>query len=115
MRLADRPTAIFVVDDKLAIGAYRAIKECGLSIPHDVSMIGYSDIPVSRYLIPSLTTYHVEFDRFASKALELVEEQMRGRIVANKSTFREVSLSGKVFPSTTKKFSKTIKFLLEFY
>jgi Transcriptional regulators len=91
MALTDRPTAIFVVDDKLAIGAYRAIKECGLNIPRDVSVIGYSDMPVSRYLIPSLTTYHVEFDKLASKALQLIQEQMEGRIVA-----KQDYVSGKI-------------------
>jgi LacI family transcriptional regulator len=48
--------AIFVWDDKLAIGAIKAIFEAGKRIPHNVALVGYDDIEVSEYLFPSLTT-----------------------------------------------------------
>ena len=79
------PTALFLIDDKLAIGAYRAIQEAGLRIPEDISVIGYSDIPVSKYLIPALTTYRVEFEKITKKAFALLEEQWEGRIVAKQA------------------------------
>ena len=79
------PTALFLIDDKLAIGAYRAIQEAGLRIPEDISVIGYSDIPVSKYLIPALTTYRVEFKKITKKAFALLEEQWEGRIIAKKA------------------------------
>jgi len=54
--LARRPTALFCYNDMTAIGALRAIKDAGLRIPHDISVVGYDDIPIVEYLEPPLTT-----------------------------------------------------------
>lgn len=51
-----RPTAIFCSNDRMAVGAYEAIKERGLQIPDDVSIIGYDDQEIARHLSPTLTT-----------------------------------------------------------
>jgi LacI family transcriptional regulator len=45
-----------VWDDRLAVGARRAIFEAGKQIPDDIAMVGYDDIEISEYLFPSLTT-----------------------------------------------------------
>ncbi|XID94636.1 LacI family DNA-binding transcriptional regulator [Paenibacillaceae bacterium WGS1546] len=82
----EHPTALFLIDDKLAIGAYRAIREAGLRIPDDISVIGYSDFPVSKYLIPALTTYRVEFGEITEKAFALLQEQREGRIRVKNET-----------------------------
>lgn len=57
--LPDPPTAIFAVSDKAAIGAYRASLERGLSIPRDLSIIGFDDIDEAKMLHPSLTSVQV--------------------------------------------------------
>ncbi|MCK4296840.1 MAG: LacI family DNA-binding transcriptional regulator [Candidatus Marinimicrobia bacterium] len=49
-------SALFVWDDRLAIGAIKAIFEAGLHIPQDVAIVGYDDIEISKYLYPPLTT-----------------------------------------------------------
>jgi len=49
-------SAIFFVDDWLAYGGMRALYEAGLKIPRDVSVIAFDDAPLSRYMIPGLTT-----------------------------------------------------------
>jgi LacI family transcriptional regulator len=49
-------SALFVWDDRLAVGARRAILEAGKKIPDDIAMVGYDDIEISEYLFPSLTT-----------------------------------------------------------
>jgi LacI family transcriptional regulator len=49
-------SALFVWDDRLAVGARRAIFEAGKQIPDDIAMVGYDDIEISEYLFPSLTT-----------------------------------------------------------
>ena len=54
--LKDRPTALFAFNDLMAAGAYRAIQESNLSIPNDISIIGYDDIEIASYLYPALTT-----------------------------------------------------------
>ena len=48
--------AIFVWDDRLAIGARKAIFEAGKRIPQDIALVGYDDIEISKYLFPPLTT-----------------------------------------------------------
>ena len=50
------PTAIFAASDAIAFGAMRAIQERGLSIPADISVIGFNDTPMSTYTTPALTT-----------------------------------------------------------
>jgi LacI family transcriptional regulator len=50
------PTAIFLANDVMAFGAMKAIQECGLKVPEDVSVVGFDDIPLAGYVTPPLTT-----------------------------------------------------------
>jgi len=59
LSLADRPGAVFVASDVVAIGAMQAIKEVGLRIPEDIAMAGFDDIPLADYFDPPLTTVHI--------------------------------------------------------
>ncbi len=52
-----RPTAILLCSDFLAVGAYRAAREMGVSIPGDLSIISFDDFPLAQYLDPPLTTF----------------------------------------------------------
>ena len=52
------PTALFASNDAIAFGAMRAIQEKGLSIPEDISIIGFNDTEMSSYTTPPLTTIH---------------------------------------------------------
>jgi len=54
--LGDRPTAVFVGNDMVAYGAIQAVLDAGLSIPEDISIAGFDDDYLSRYLNPALTT-----------------------------------------------------------
>lgn len=56
LSLPQRPTAIFCQNDRMAIGCYEALKEAGLLIPDDISVIGYDDEEISRHLHPQLTS-----------------------------------------------------------
>lgn len=56
MSLPSPPTAIFCANDRMAVGCYEALKELGLRIPDDVSVIGYDDDEVARHLSPQLST-----------------------------------------------------------
>lgn len=72
MSLSKPPTALFAVNDNTAIGALSALARLGLSVPGDVSLVGYNDIPiVSRLPIP-LTSVRVPFDQIAADALDLL-------------------------------------------
>jgi DNA-binding LacI/PurR family transcriptional regulator len=70
-RLARDPetTAVFVANDDMAIGVVRALTEAGLSVPHDVSVVGFDDIPSAAFLTPPLTTVAQDFDVVAARGL----------------------------------------------
>lgn len=72
MSTRNRPTAIFAVNDNTAIGAFSALNELGLSVPEDVSLVGYNDIPIVSKLPVPLTSVHVPFDQIATEALNLL-------------------------------------------
>jgi LacI family transcriptional regulator len=68
MELRRPPTAIFCSNDRMAVGCYQALTERGLSIPDDVSVIGYDDEEVARHLSPQLSTLvlpHREMGRWS--------------------------------------------------
>ncbi len=56
LHLPSRPTAIIVLNDLLAIGALHAIRMAGLSVPGDMSVVGFDNIHLSSYTNPPLTT-----------------------------------------------------------
>ena len=56
LALAERPSAIFCQNDRMAIGCYEALKEAGIVIPDEMSVVGYDDEEISRHLHPQLTT-----------------------------------------------------------
>jgi LacI family transcriptional regulator len=72
MALPSPPTAVFAVNDNTAIGASSALQRLGLSIPRDVSLVGYNDIPIVSRLATPLTSVRVPFDQIASAALDLL-------------------------------------------
>ncbi|MCB1628075.1 MAG: LacI family DNA-binding transcriptional regulator [Xanthomonadales bacterium] len=59
LRQDPRPTAIFACNDEMAAGVYKAALRMGLSIPGDLSVIGYDDSPLASQLWPALTTIHL--------------------------------------------------------
>ncbi len=72
MMLQERPTALFAVNDNTAIGALSALTQLGLSVPGDVSVVGYNDIPIVSHLPTPLTTVRIPFEQIAARALDLL-------------------------------------------
>ncbi len=62
----------------MAIGAMNALKDLSFKIPEDVSVIGFDDISISRYLTPKLTTMHCDFKRIAAACVESVISLING-------------------------------------
>jgi DNA-binding LacI/PurR family transcriptional regulator len=81
LSLPDRPTAIFAVTDLQALGVYQAARELGLSIPQDLSVVGFDDLPVAALLDPPLTTVHQPLREMAATATELALALGRGEPV----------------------------------
>jgi len=71
--LANPPTALFCATDRMAMGAYEAIKERGLSIPGDVAVVGFDDQElIAGFLRPKLTTVALPFVSMGSQAVALL-------------------------------------------
>ena len=77
LALPQRPTCIIFPDDFSALGGYNALTEAGLSIPEDISVMGYDGIYLSRVVKPPLVTYQQNTKSLgrlaADKLIELIE------------------------------------------
>src|SRR5579863_4110770 len=84
--LATPPTAIFAGSDQQAFGVYEAARQRGLRVPQDLSVVGFDDLPVARWVSPPLTTVRqplAEMGRAAAQMLgEIIEDRpLRSRRV----------------------------------
>ena len=69
-------TAVFAANDHLALGILRAMSERGRQVPHEVSVVGFDDVPEAAYFIPPLTTVRPDFDEVARETLSLLLAQV---------------------------------------
>jgi DNA-binding LacI/PurR family transcriptional regulator len=78
LALPNRPTAVFARNDFTAIGAINAIKEAGLNIPEDISIVGFDDIPTAIHTSPALTTVRQPTRSQGSIAAEYLFKRIEG-------------------------------------
>ena len=78
LSLSEPPTAVFCYNDRESLGAMRAAKECGLSIPHDVSICGFDDLFLSSYTDPPLTTIRQPKREMGLMAGEMLHQLLHG-------------------------------------
>ena len=71
-------TALFAHSDLIALGAIRRLREVGLRVPEDVSVVGYDDLPVADYVEPALTTVHQPMREVGALAVGLLLDQLGG-------------------------------------
>ena len=83
----DRPTAIFVASDYMAIAAMSAIHSIGLKVPEDISVIAISDIVESAYLTPPLTTISIPQKDMGKIASEVLLQRINGDTTLKKQIF----------------------------
>ncbi|MGF9567627.1 LacI family DNA-binding transcriptional regulator [Neorhizobium sp. JUb45] len=74
-----RPDIVVVANDNMAIGAYRAFQEAGLSIPDDIAVVSFNDIPVAQFLNPPLSSVRIRGEHIGEAAVELLVERLAGR------------------------------------
>ncbi|NWL89914.1 LacI family transcriptional regulator [Paenibacillus sp. 79R4] len=72
LKLDTLPTAVFVAGDNFAIGAMDAIKAHGLSVPEDISVVGFDDIEMAKYLTPALTTVRQDTYVLGKRAADML-------------------------------------------
>lgn len=65
-----RPQAVFAGNDMMAVGCMSALREAGLNVPQDIAVAGFDDIPIARYVAPTLTTVRVRIVDLGRSALE---------------------------------------------
>ena len=80
----EKPTAIIAVNDLTAIGIIKAAKDCGISVPGDLSVVGIDDIEWAQHHDPPLTTIRIPRQSLAKKATSTVQ-----------SLFKNPQLGGK--------------------
>lgn len=72
LTVPDPPTAVFTHNDVLALGAMHAVQRRGLSIPRDISIVGYDDTASSAYFNPPLTTVRLPTEEIGREAATLI-------------------------------------------
>jgi LacI family transcriptional regulator len=85
-------TALFAGNDTVAIGAMRALAEAGRSVPQDVAIVGFDDIPLAAFAMPSLTTLHIDPVTQGKEAVAMLLAQMNGTIYHRPEVAYETSL-----------------------
>ena len=75
-------TALVAVADVMAIGAIRALRDAGLRVPEDVSVMGYDGLPLGEFLVPKLSTVSQPGVQMACRAVELLLEMVEGKDIA---------------------------------
>jgi LacI family transcriptional regulator len=75
----ERPTALFAANDLMAFGAVYAARERKLRIPQEIAVIGFDNIPLSSYLVPSLTTVEIPMHSLGLAAMETLIDLISGK------------------------------------
>lgn len=69
-------TALFTMSDTVAVGAIRALKDLGISVPEDVSVVGFDGVEIGRFTVPRLTTVEQPVDEIARRSVNLLLDMM---------------------------------------
>ena len=72
------PTALLCANDRIALGAYAAVTDVGRRVPDDVSVVGFDDTPIARYVRPTLTTVAIPTYEMGRAAMRLLLAQLAG-------------------------------------
>ncbi|WP_410216994.1 LacI family DNA-binding transcriptional regulator [Paracoccus sp. (in: a-proteobacteria)] len=86
-RCSRRPTAFVCVSDAVALGAVQAIQNCGLSVPDDISVVGFDGLPIGAHSFSSLTSMHVDQRHLGTNAIDILIE-----FAANGGPVRRIGL-----------------------
>ncbi len=79
LALPERPSALFVCNDLMAVGALYAAHEAGLRVPADLSVIGFDDIPLASFTLPRLTTIAQPARALGERAVALLVKRLQNR------------------------------------
>ena len=77
-------TALFCYNDQIAVGVLMACRELGLRVPEHLSVVGYDDVDIARYVTPSLTTIHQPKLRLGEIAMQMLLDILEGKSVQSR-------------------------------
>ncbi|ETI66257.1 LacI family DNA-binding transcriptional regulator [Neobacillus vireti] len=87
-----KPTAVFVANDTIAVGCYKAAYELGVRIPDDLSIVGFNDVSSAQYMVPPLTTVKLYTEIMGETAVDLLLE----RIASKREICKKVTIHTKL-------------------
>jgi len=82
--LPEPPTAVFACSDSMALGALRVIRERGLEVPRDISIVGFDDLPEAEWAVPGLTTVRQPLAEMGAEAIRTLVRIMDGEAPDNR-------------------------------
>ena len=91
---SERPdaTALFAMSDTVAVGAIRALRDLGKSVPEDISVVGFDGVDIGRYTLPRLTTVEQPVEEIARRSvnllLDMMEKEAAPRHILVEASFR---------------------------
>lgn len=85
---ANRPTAVFAGNDEMAIGIYTSARKIGLSVPHDLSVVGFDDAPMAARMSPPLTTIRLPIREMGAEAARGLLNLISGAGETENSSFK---------------------------
>ena len=99
---AELPSALFCVCDVIALGVMKALKDCGYSVPGDISVVGFDDIPAGQMADPPLSTVQVSKQYMGMKAFQLLFHRLNSPVdsprekilISSQVVFRESVRNG---------------------
>jgi DNA-binding LacI/PurR family transcriptional regulator len=96
-------TAVFVANDHMALGLLHGLHERGRELPHEVSVVGFDDVPEAAYFTPALSTVRQDFNEMGRRAVHLMLEEIeRGASSSARVTVQpELVLRGSTAPPAT--------------
>ncbi len=93
LAVSPRPTAMFVANDEMALGAIAAIRSAGLRVPEDVALVSYDNRRYSRVIRPRLTTVSLPAYQMGRRAAELLWAKLQGEAISD----AEVRILGRLY------------------
>ncbi len=82
------PTAVICLNDLVAIGAIYTARKAGLRVPEDISFAGSDNMPMSEYVVPSITTIDLKALDIGKTAIEVLIDKIEGKSVSNKNVIK---------------------------
>jgi len=90
--LPHKPDAVFSASDAMSLGALRAIYEAGLTVPHNIALVSFDDLPPATAARPQLTTVHQPVHAFGVKAVEMLLDVLQNEPMPPRQIILETKL-----------------------